>query len=114
MGWLLLALSPLLVSCSSSDNQFTVANVGGSAVSQLTVALPWQTLTFKQVNPGDSETQYFEIRRDAHFEYSGRCENGVPIDGSDGYVTNGLSGVSVRLEIACDGQASFTQEVGAT
>jgi hypothetical protein len=114
LAWLVtFVISSLLASCSSFDNRFTVVNVSDNVIVQLDVSLPWQTLTFRQVDPGSSETQPFEIRHDAHFEFSGRCENGATIEGSDGYVTNGQHAVSVRLEVTCEGPPRYYLDASA-
>lgn len=90
-------------------NELTVVNRSGVALQSLEVALPWEVLRFGPLDDGQARTQSFAIRHDADFRITGRLADGTKIRVSDGYVTNGQYGESVRIEIRPGGGVRFQQ-----
>jgi hypothetical protein len=94
-------------------NEITIVNVSGEPLESLSVALPWQSLQFGPLAHGQSTTRAFRIEHDASFQISGKLRNGQRLRTSEGYVTNGQYGETVRVQIEPGGSIRLTQGGGA-
>jgi hypothetical protein len=90
-------------------NELTVVNRSGRTITSLQVSLPWETLRFGPIAPGETVSRSFRIESDAHFAFAGELADGTRLRAEEGYITNGQYGEGVRIEVGPGGTLSFRQ-----
>ncbi len=91
-------------------NVLTVTNRSGRTITSLQVSLPWETLRFEPIAPGESLSRSFRIASDAHFAIEGQLADGTRLQAAEGYVTNGQYGAEVRIEVGPGGVIQLRQQ----
>jgi hypothetical protein len=90
-------------------NVLTVVNRSGRTIRSLQVSLPWETLRFGPIAPGETVSRSFRIVSDASFVIEGELADGTGLRAEEGYVTNSQYGEGVRIEVGPGGTLSFSQ-----
>lgn len=91
-------------------NVLTVTNRSGLTITSLAVSLPWETLRFEPIAPGESVGRSFRIVSDASFVIEGELADGTRLRADEGYVTNSQYGEEVRIEVGPGGAIQFRQQ----
>jgi len=91
-------------------NTLTVTNRSGRTITSLEVSLPWETLRFEPIAPGESVSRSFRIVSDASFVIEGELADGTRLGATEGYVTNSQYGEAVRIEVGPGGAIQLRQQ----
>lgn len=91
-------------------NALTVTNRSSLTITSLRVSLPWETLRFEPIAPGESVSRSFRIVSDASFVIEGELADGTRLRADEGYVTNSQYGEDVRIEVGPGGAIQFRQQ----
>lgn len=91
-------------------NALTVTNLSGLTITSLAMSLPWETLRFGPIAPGETVSRSFRIVSDASFVIEGELADGTRLRADEGYVTNSQYGEAVRIEVAPGGAIQLRQQ----
>ncbi|MBM5821788.1 MAG: hypothetical protein FJ082_04785 [Cyanobacteria bacterium K_Offshore_surface_m2_011] len=91
-------------------NALTVTNLSGLTITSLATSLPWETLRFGPIAPGETVSRSFRIVSDASFVIEGELADGTRLRADEGYVTNSQYGEAVRIEVAPGGAIQLGQQ----
>jgi len=91
-------------------NALTVTNLSGLTITSLAMSLPWETLRFGPIAPGETVSRSFRIVSDASFVIEGELADGTRLRADEGYVTNSQYGEAVRIEVAPGGAIQLGQQ----
>lgn len=91
-------------------NALTVTNLSGLTITSLATSLPWETLRFGPIAPGETVSRSFRIVSDASFVIEGELADGTRLRADEGYVTNSQYGEAVRIEVAPGGAIQLRQQ----
>lgn len=93
----------------STQNQLTVENRSGQALSWIRVAVTGSSSVawFRDGPDEGVVSSTFRIGGDGHFQVNGRLADGTRLEGNFGYVTSGMSGQRARFVIRPGGKIDF-------
>lgn len=86
-----LVVALLLSSCAEHKGEFVLLNKSSETITEATVSICGQTLTFERVQSGGSVNGTYTVTSDSHFTIHVEFEDGSEMTKEIGYVTYGMN-----------------------